>query len=84
MRGAGASREVRRLDGKDETQAHADELARRAVNADDTVICEAANQFAVILLDVRARDRTLGPDERLAAGLRRLPRRRSPLRDCSR
>src|SRR5205809_6667746 len=28
-----------------------DELARRAVNADDTGICEAANQSAVVLLE---------------------------------
>ena len=52
-----------------------DELARRAVNADDTVICEAANQFAVILLDRASGERIVlwDRDERLAAGLRQLP-----------
>ena len=52
-----------------------DELARRAVNADDTVICEAPNQFAVILLDGASGERIVlwDRDERLAAGLRRLP-----------
>lgn len=52
-----------------------DELARRFVNADDTVICEATNQFAVILIDGDSGERIVlwDRDERLAAGLRQLP-----------
>ena len=52
-----------------------DELARRAVNLEDTVICEATNQFAVILLDGNSGERIVlwDRDERLSAGLRQLP-----------
>jgi len=52
-----------------------DELARRGVDADDTVVCDAANQFAVILLDAHAGERIVlwDRDERLAAGLRHFP-----------
>src|SRR5919201_4687345 len=52
-----------------------DELARRGVDGDDTVICEAPNQFAVILLDADTGERIVlwDRDERLTAGLRHLP-----------
>src|SRR5213593_4633991 len=52
-----------------------DELARRAVNADDATICDAPNQSAVILLDGASGERIVlwDRDDRRAAGLRRLP-----------
>jgi sugar/nucleoside kinase (ribokinase family) len=52
-----------------------DELERRAVNADEIVLCDAPNQFAVILLDGATGERIVlwDRDERLTAGLRRLP-----------